>query len=876
DGWTSVGGGKKGKKFQTYTYCSCGHWTYDRLLARRGFCVGCGTAMQPTGGGKSGAGGANGAPSGGGGGASGVDPAAVAAARKAAALLPPAAAAELLATLKIKPDPPPPMPLGEAEISSAEAKKRAATRAVQQAIDARLRLEEQIAAADKKVDEAIKKEEEAQQAVELAARNLAARVLPTPEETLPSSGSVLHIGALLEDPDSVRLDFGESIDVTGPAFSDEDRAKFSNFAEQQRIAATELLRKAFSGVAEQAKKLQSEYVSYVKQIQKKRKTEDGQGVAVQQPSAPPAAAASSPAGAAAEASQEPPGPAAPAASPTPAEAAELEAERLVYGNISCWGPQAERWLAETLADVVVLVETRVRGVKYTQMCAAARRLGWKAVGGEADATEAFSTSAGVVIFARARLGLASLCLEANGGWTSSSCSRWCVATLRLRRVTLTIVPIYMVSGEELGGRNLKLLSQVGARLGQLAGPLFIVGDWQSVSSELATTGFMAALGLVEVQSGLQVTCTGGRGAGRAIDYALVSSSFASAVQFAGVDVSAPWGTHLALSYNILANPRSLMGWCVVMPKALDIFVASNESYDLDWDAALSEARAFRQRFSARFTSNFETASLAIADHDVPQTALLLGSQLGEWALALEFVHCAKKGIPRSQWPLYVGRCQQPRLKYVPIVPRASDGPPLADRHARFWQALAVQASLLLRLADPEADPSEASTPRAGCGEQFWSTMRGLEALQLPPPFDPNDAVEGPILERWIFRLRQLRSLSLDSLQQIAEEAKEQGVQAAQRAAAAARARWRSWLSDALAGSASKAHRLLRDPPAFCRAEPVWDGEPASTPAAVLEAEGAAWHAIWCKHSRPEALEALARIRRAALSSDCFEPVTPDQ
>ncbi|CAK0893371.1 unnamed protein product, partial [Prorocentrum cordatum] len=552
------------------------------------------------------------------------------------------------------------------------------------AIDARLRLEEQIVAADKKVDEAIKKEEEAQQAVELAARNLAARVLPAPEAA-PSSGSVLHIGALLENPDSVRLDFGESIDVTGPAFSDEDRAKFSNFAEQQRIAATELLRKAFAGVAEQAKKLQSEYVSYVKQIQKKRKAEDGQGVAVQQPSAPPAAAASPPAGAAAAASQEPPGPAAPAASPTPAEAAELEAERrreavraasaaraaakqgrflrLVYGNISCWGPQAERWLAETPADVVVLVETRVRGVKYTQMCAAARRLGWKAVGGEADATEASSTSAGVVIFARARLGLASLCLEASGGWTSSSCSRWCVATLRLRHVTLTIVPIYMVSGEELGGRNLKLLSQVGARLGQLAGPLFIVGDWQSLSSELATTGFMAALGLVEVQSGLQVTCTGGRGAGRAIDFALVSSSFASAVQFAGVDVSAPWGTHLALSYNILANPRSLMGWCVVMPKALDIFVASNESYDLDWDAALSEARALRQRSSARFTSNYEAASLAIADHDVPQTALLLGSQLGEWALALEFVHCAKKGIPRSQWPLYVGRCQQPRLKY---------------------------------------------------------------------------------------------------------------------------------------------------------------------------------------------------------------------
>eukprot|EP00959_Pyramimonas_sp_CCMP1952_P469135 9494414-Pyramimonas_sp.AAC.1 len=325
-GWTRVGGGKKGKKFQPYTYCSCGHWTYDRLLARRGHCVGCGTAMQPTGGGKGGAGGGNGVPSGSGGGASGVEPAAVAAARKAAALLPPAAAAELLASFKLKPEPPPPVPLGEAEISSAEAKKRAATRAVQQAIDARLRLEEQIAAADKKVDEAIKKEEEAQQAVELAARNLAARVLPAPEAA-PSSDSVLHIGALLENPDSVRLDFGESIDVTGPAFSDADREKFSNFAEQQRIAATELLRKAFAGVAEQAKKLQSEYVSYAKQVKKKRKAEDGQGVAVQQPSGPSAAAASTPAGAAAAASQEPPGPAAPAESPTPAEAAELEAER---------------------------------------------------------------------------------------------------------------------------------------------------------------------------------------------------------------------------------------------------------------------------------------------------------------------------------------------------------------------------------------------------------------------------------------------------------------------------------------------------------------------------------------------------------------------
>ena len=55
---------------------------------------------------------------------------------------------------------------------------------------------------------------------------------------------------------------------------------------------------------------------------------------------------------------------------------------MVHGNISIWGPQAERWLSETMADVVLFAEHRMHGDDYAKMIRIVGRLAWCAVGGE--------------------------------------------------------------------------------------------------------------------------------------------------------------------------------------------------------------------------------------------------------------------------------------------------------------------------------------------------------------------------------------------------------------------------------------------------------------------------------------------------------------
>ncbi|CAK0890251.1 unnamed protein product, partial [Prorocentrum cordatum] len=269
------------------------------------------------------------------------------------------------------------------------------------------------------------------------------------------------------------------------------------------------------------------------------------------------------------------------------KAAALEAAKARAASAEA---KAEKWLKECRADIAVFVETRTRDSKFRDMLKCVGKLGWCSVGGEADATEADDSSAGVLILAKRNLGLSSLFLEASGRWHSSRCARWCVATVRLKHVTLTIAPIYLISGvrSTCVSRNLSLLSEIGSRLSQVAGSLLLVGDWQIGISDLASTGLTKELGLVEAPSpDVSVTCTGGRGAASKIDYSLVNAGFAQAVKFVGVDQSAPWGAHLALQYWIASRPRSIRGWKLVVPRALDVAA-------LGWGDAREQARLLRR------------------------------------------------------------------------------------------------------------------------------------------------------------------------------------------------------------------------------------------------------------------------------------------
>ncbi|CAK0871627.1 unnamed protein product [Prorocentrum cordatum] len=238
--WTPVLGRRRKK--EPYTFCKCGHWTYDRLLRKRGHCVGCMAELVPA---------SDSAKTGeahsawGGGGVS-----------KPSGL----AAPQLAFMQKLASDLPPD--------KAAEGKQRATANRLQQALQNQVRIQKMLAEAERKVDDALLEDIKAKQEVEEAARRLAQRVLP-PEE--PSAKeSVVHIEALLTDPSSLSLDLGEEPDLSGDLYSDEERKQLAEFSKGCAERARVLLSTAFSQARDEAQKIKKERSERFEQLKKKR------------------------------------------------------------------------------------------------------------------------------------------------------------------------------------------------------------------------------------------------------------------------------------------------------------------------------------------------------------------------------------------------------------------------------------------------------------------------------------------------------------------------------------------------------------------------------------------------------------------------------
>ena len=107
--------------------------------------------------------------------------------------------------------------------------------------------------------------------------------------------------------------------------------------------------------------------------------------------------------------------------------------------------------------MVLFVEHRQRGSKFSDMVKKLHKLGWRVVAREAHRTDADDASSGVMVVARSHLGLTSQTFSA-GEWSEAGSSRWLICTLRLRHVSLTIVPVYLHTGGQLNGDNLRLLA----------------------------------------------------------------------------------------------------------------------------------------------------------------------------------------------------------------------------------------------------------------------------------------------------------------------------------------------------------------------------------------------------------------------------------
>ncbi|CAK0889310.1 unnamed protein product [Prorocentrum cordatum] len=497
--------GRRCKK-EPYTFCTCGHWTYDRLLRKRGHCIGCMAALAPASdaamGGGAQPGGGGGGNAGGGGSlpkSAGLASSQLAFMQKFAADLPPDKARALLDEFGIQKPSPHVHRQGHAnEVQAAEGRQRATANRPQQALHNQVRVQKMLAEAGKKVDDAMQGDLKAKKEVEEAARRLAQRAFP-PEE--PSAKkSVVHIGALLADPSSLSLDLGEELGLSGDFYSDEGRKQLEDFSKECVERASALLSTAVTHARDEAQKIKKE-----------------------------------------------------------------------------------------------------RSEKFEQL----KKVGDPALRAAREAGEARVARAA----ARQELDEAA------------------------RHVVVTFAPVYVVSGAGLNGRNMRVLSQHGARISQVAGPVVLIGDWQNSVDDIANVKFLSRWGSSEIPSDLKVTYTGGRGAASKIDFGLVSSGFLQAARFDGVDSTAPWGTHLAVKFELKAEPGLIEGLRVMEPRALDVASDLSRAWQLDWDSAAQRAMTLIDSKPARFWSNLPLAKLASEKRDAIQVSMGLGGSIGFGASA---------------------------------------------------------------------------------------------------------------------------------------------------------------------------------------------------------------------------------------------------
>ena len=276
-GWRSVwsshnraGKPKKPYKWdkRPYTVCSCGQWAYNNILAKRGHCIRCGKPQLPDAPTPKPARGAADGDS--------KDKELLVTLRKAAALLPAGQGEQLLQQYVPQPVQPVSV-LPEAQYQRAEANKRAAAKHLQAMLDARVRLQAQVLEAERKIEEALERQQEAEEQVAAAARDIAARALP-PEPPR----NVLHLDSILSEgaAANIQLVLGDDLDLDGPEFTKEDREGFCAFRDKQLQEVNKLLATAFGGLKVQAEQYRKEYQDRVAGLRKKRKGAAGEARSV--------------------------------------------------------------------------------------------------------------------------------------------------------------------------------------------------------------------------------------------------------------------------------------------------------------------------------------------------------------------------------------------------------------------------------------------------------------------------------------------------------------------------------------------------------------------------------------------------------------------
>jgi hypothetical protein len=244
--------------------------------------------------------------------------------------------------------------------------------------------------------------------------------------------------------------------------------------------------------------------------------------------------------------------------------------KLLCGNISIWGPQAEKWLisiatSNDCPDVVGILEHRLTYKALGDLKARLRFAGWYVVGvavhsGAVSGGKDTNVTGGALIAYRLHLdisplgnsALASLVGEASSSFGSGF--DWTAVQIRVQGLAFVYVAVYFTDSIGFTGANLRKSHSIYLLLQQLGMPFIIMGDFNMEPHAMEDSGWPLMLGAdVIAPQGVAATCT----SGNLLDYGLVSRGLTNMTSPMFLDTSTPWGRHATVGVKVCSRPLTL-------------------------------------------------------------------------------------------------------------------------------------------------------------------------------------------------------------------------------------------------------------------------------------------------------------------------------